>query len=164
MAVEIRDNAFCVEVEHVDAREPRADEVWLAVESPNEFAPSEGLLRWFGYEAENWYEFRRRYHRELEKQSVRCERLHESACRSRLVLTYCHGNAQRNIALALKQYLEILECHRRWQAGWIIGGYNFPVREEIHALGGLWFAQHKAYVMPSRTTWQAIQNLLPGDF
>jgi hypothetical protein len=81
-----------------------------------------------------------------------------------LTLTYQRGDARRNVAVAVKQHLEELECRRRYAAGWIIGGLTWPVREEIVRSGGLWFGRHKAWTMPDQVSWKYIQSLLPGDF
>ena len=64
----------------------------------------------------------------------------------------------------MKRHLEQLECQDRWKAGLMIGGYVYPVRDEIKQAGGLWFAPHKTWMMPDRESWRYIQSLLPGDF
>lgn len=127
-------------------------------------APSSELLRWFDFERGRWGEFCRRYSRELEGERPACERLRQQATDSRLTLLYCHGRPTLNAAAGLKLHLERLECESRWSAGWIVGGYSFPIREEIELRGGLWFAPHKAWVMPDRQAWDEVQSLLPGEF
>jgi hypothetical protein len=80
------------------------------------------------------------------------------------MVAYVEGSSDRNVAIAVKRHLEHLECKRQWKAGSIVGGYTFPVREEILRRGGLWFARHKAWMMPDHESWKYIQSLLPGDF
>lgn len=134
-------------------------ELWMPA-----LAPSPKLLHRQSWDAYNWYEFCRRYNLELDGKSDACEWLRGFACRQQLTLTYVQGNAERNVAVAVKRYLERLECRRRWDAGWIIGGYVAPLRQEIEAVGGLWFASHKVWTMPDGSSWRHIQSMLPGDF
>lgn len=136
-----------------------AGDLWL----PG-LTPSRRLLDWFSYDQNKWHEFYRRYEQELMDQPELCEKLRELACRSVLILIYQRGTPRQNIATAIRQHLIQLECKHRWNAGLMIGGYASPVEEQIRALGGIWFAKHKVWMMPDETSWQAILNLLPGDF
>lgn len=127
-------------------------------------APSQALLQWYAHDGKKWYEYYRRYNRELNEQFEDCERVRALACKFPLTLVYLEGERACNFAVLLKQHLERLECFRRWDAGWMIGGYTAPLRTEIVARGGLWFAGHKVWVMPDRESWQAVRSQLPGDF
>lgn len=146
--------------------EPPAKE-WSEIVSVVEWlkpaVPSQRLRQWCA-QNDGWYDFDRRYRLELDGQHGYCERLLGIA-RSR-VLWLAGGAAesmQRGIG-TLKKHLELLEAERRYRAGWIIGGLSWPVRDEILRRGGLWLARHKTWTLPDRDSWQAIQDLLPGDF
>lgn len=142
-----------------EATRPTCVDVWLP-----SLAPSDELWQQFSCDDDEWHEFCRRYRLELERKPNCCERLRSLACECRLTLTYLAGDCRHNVAIAMKQHLEHLECKRRYDAGWIIGGLTWPVREEIECRGGLWFARHKAWMMPDRKSWEYIHSLLPGDF
>lgn len=127
-------------------------------------APSSALVNRFKYDEQNWHEFERRYRRELLEFPTQCEGLRSLACRTIVTLVYLDGNAMWNAAIALKNHLIELECQRRWNAGWMVGGHTAPVRNEIERYGGLWFGWHKAWMMPDRESCDYIRSLLPGDF
>jgi hypothetical protein len=69
----------------------------------------------------------------------------------------------RSVAAAEERRDET-EADRRYHAGWIIGGYTFPVQDSIRRLGGLWLRRHRVWTMPDRESWLQIRSLLPGDF
>lgn len=138
---------------------PDSVDLWLP-----SLAPSDALWPQFSCDDHAWHEFCRRYRLELEQKPSECERLRSLACECGLVLTYQTGDCRHNIAIAAKQHLEHLECKRRYNAGWIIGGLTWPVRDAIEARGGLWFPRHKAWTMPDYQSWKYIHSLLPGDF
>ena len=146
---------------HAAERMPEADLIdhWLPA-----IAPSSTLLDWFNYDEEKWHEFERRYRRELRNVPTQCERLRELAFTTTLTLIYMNGSARRNAAIVLKKHLIELECQRRWNVGWMVGGHTSPVRNEIEQCGGLWFGWHKAWMMPDRESCDYIRSLLPGDF
>ncbi len=127
-------------------------------------APSGAAWKRFSCDDHEWFDFCRLYQFELQKRKCQCERLRSLAHKRSLALTYQAGDATHNVAVAMKQHLELLECERRYDAGWIIGGLTWPVRDEIVRCGGLWFARHKAWTMPNRASWKYIHSLLPGDF
>lgn len=135
----------------------RIDE-WLTT-----LVPSRELREWCKT-SNSWYDFERRYRLELAGRQVECDRLAEIARNQILWLVASSCDfMQRGIA-ALKWHLENSEAKRRYQAGWIIGGYATPVCEVIHRLGGLWLSRHKAWTLPDRESWEHVQSLLPEDF
>ncbi len=94
-------------------------------------APSSTLLESFSDDAAMWLEFCRRYRRELNQQHDTCERLRRIACQRRLVLVHGGDDREHKVALALKEHLRLLECQRRWNEGWVVGGHTFPIRHQI---------------------------------
>ena len=127
-------------------------------------APSAELRNWYADDVEKWHEFCRRYGFELEERRTECEALRRRAHENMLVLTYWGGDAEHNVAAAMKQHLVRLECKHRWKNGWMVGGYTSAVREEIESLGGLWYPRHKVWMMPDESSLQYIRSILPGDF
>jgi len=69
-------------------------------------APSPALRTWFAHDPEKWEEFRARYFRELDGQGPAIEELARRAREGRLTLVFAAKNAERNNAVALKDYLE----------------------------------------------------------
>ncbi|MCR9232416.1 MAG: DUF488 family protein [bacterium] len=130
----------------------------------SEIVPQRKLLGWYALYPDRWYEFARLFRLQLRKQTSKCERLRQMAQKSQLNLVYQQGTQKQNIATVLEGYVIELECQRRWESGLMIGGYTKPVREQILALGGLWFTKHKTWMMPDESSWKAIVDLLPGDF
>lgn len=133
--------------------------IWLP-----ELAPSNELLCWHHRSPGEWDEFSRRYRLELTTQEEACERLRQEADRNGLLLLYHEGDCDQNLAVVLKQHLELLECRRRWDDGLMIGGYLYPILDEVIRSGGLWYGRHRAWMLPDRASWKYIQSLLPGDF
>ncbi|MBD3673911.1 MAG: DUF488 family protein [Planctomycetaceae bacterium] len=129
-----------------------------------ELAPDPGLQASYENGVIDWHEFVRRYTRELRLSLEYCEHLRALACDPGLVFVSSATDIERCAEAALAQHLERLECEHRWSQGLMIGGYVYPVREEIMQAGGLWFARHKAWMMPDREAWLHIQSQLPGDF
>jgi len=127
--------------------------------------PSEKLLAWWeDFPEQRWDEFQRLYRRKLESQSSLCEQLRQHALAQRVILVYSRGTPSANAAIPLKQHLEELECRRRWQNGWMIGGHTAGVRSEIVSRGGIYYARHKAWMMPSDGDTRFIRSILPGNF
>ena len=164
---------ICIEIAHASAAGVGRGEVRVAIEGdrPDDvdlwlpvLRPSRAVWQQFSCDDYQWHEFCRRYRLELDQKPGECERLRSVAYGCRLALTYLSGDCRHNIAIALKQHLEHLECKRRYAAGWIIGGLTWPVRAEIERCGGLWFARHKVWMMPDHESWKYIHSLLPGDF
>lgn len=129
-----------------------------------ELAPSSGLLKWYDFRAERYDEFCRRYRREMAAETLLCEALGDCAGRSRLLLLYGAGAPGKNLAEVLREHLAEAECLRRWQSGWMVGGFTYQLRDEILSRGGLWYGRHKVFVMPDAASCQHVRSLFPGDF
>ncbi|HCO26644.1 MAG: hypothetical protein CME31_00860 [Gimesia sp.] len=129
-----------------------------------ELCPEAESVEWFSFRADRWNEFSRRYRSKLSNMEKLCEELRCLAHQSLLTLIYRRGTPACNIAMIIEKHLVQLECQHRWEAGLMIGGYTTPVKSEIEALGGLWFNNHKTWMMPDEKSWRSIINLLPGDF
>lgn len=129
-----------------------------------DIAPSDDLRKWFGHDAEKWHEFRRRYRTELLEHHDICGRLAEHACRQTVELLFAARDEQHNNAVVLAEYLQELECQRRWNEGWIVGGHTSPVKVALREAGGLWYMRHRVWTMPDRASWEYAQSLLPGEF
>lgn len=76
-------------------------EAWL-----KDVAPSNELRQWFRHDPAKWDEFRRRYFRELEKNSEAWRPLLARARRGRVTLVYSAHDTEHNNAIALKEFLE----------------------------------------------------------
>lgn len=126
-------------------------------------APTQALCQWCTA-TDGWYDFDRRYRRELAEQPSYCERLAEIARSQVLWLAGTAAETMQRGIVSLKRHLESLEASRRYRAGWIIGGLSRPIRDEIVRRGGLWLDRHRAWTMPDRESWRTVQRMLPGDF
>lgn len=180
MPNEIRRSTFRIEVEHAESARVHSDDLRVCFEADPisdvvrtqadvdvwrpSLAPDSDLLREYSTGCCGWYEFSRRYSIQLQSRSEDCERLRSLAWEVRLVLLHRGNDPHHNLAVAMKQHLERLECQHRWNAGLMIGGYLYPLRSEVIRHGGLWFDRHSAWMMPDREAWNHIQALLPGDF
>jgi len=71
-----------------------------------EVAPSDSLRRWFGHDSKKWDEFRRRYFRELDRQSGAWECILKATQNGAVTLIYSSHDTEHNNAVALKEYLE----------------------------------------------------------
>ena len=116
------------------------------------------------YSSFDRHDFSHRCRLEFARHSSLCEWLAETARTSTLWLTHSRQESIQHGVRELKRHLELLEAHRRYDRGWMIGGYTLPIRPEIERLGGLWLGKHKTWTMPDRTTWLHVLSLLPGDF
>jgi len=76
-------------------------DVWL-----RDIAPSEELRRWYGHVPERWEEFRRRYHRELDRNPVAVARLRGLIEDGPVTILFGAKDELHNQAVALKEYLE----------------------------------------------------------
>jgi len=78
-------------------------------------APSTELRKWFAHDPSKWGEFRRRYMRELKKNSKALEKLIDLAQSSGLItLIYAAKDEKHNDAVVLKEVLERkLKSHRK---------------------------------------------------
>ncbi|WP_417387353.1 DUF488 family protein [Gimesia sp.] len=137
----------------------KQDHYWLP-----ELYPEAALVEWFSFREDRLNEFGRRFRSKLSERGKICEELRRLAHQSLLTLVYRRGTPACNIAILIEKHLIQLECQCRWEAGLMIGGYTTPVKSEIEALGGLWFNNHKTWMMPDEKSWRAIINLLPGEF
>jgi uncharacterized protein YeaO (DUF488 family) len=81
-------------------RKARVD-LWI-----KDAAPSPGLRRWFGHEADRWPEFKRRYAAELKARPEGVAPILARARRGRVTFLFAARDPRRNNAAALKQYLE----------------------------------------------------------
>ncbi len=71
-----------------------------------ELAPSDELRRWYGHDAGNWDEFRRRYFKELDTKPREVKRFIEYLNGREATLIYAAREVEANNAIALKEYLE----------------------------------------------------------
>jgi len=78
-------------------------DLWL-----KDIAPSPALRKWFGHDPSKWAEFRKRYVRELAKQSETVAQLKHQLGKGVVTLVYGAKDERHNNALALKEYLESL--------------------------------------------------------
>lgn len=71
-----------------------------------DLAPSAELRKWYGHDSAKWTEFKKRYWRELDKNSSLVSKLAEE-CRERTV-TFVFGSKEEklNSAVVLKEYVE----------------------------------------------------------
>ena len=76
-------------------------EAWI-----KDVAPSTELRRWFQHDPTKWPEFRRRYFRELERNSDAWQQLLAKARLGRVTLVYGARDIEHNNAVALKEFLE----------------------------------------------------------
>ena len=70
-----------------------------------EVAPSDALRRWFGHKPEKWKDFQKRYFAELEQQRDAWEPILKAARRGNVTLLFGARDAERNNAVALRDYL-----------------------------------------------------------
>lgn len=76
-------------------------DLWL-----KEIAPSNALRKWFGHDPAKWAEFRKRYSRELEKNSAAVAQLKQFVNKGKVTLVYGARDEEHNNAVALKEHLE----------------------------------------------------------
>ena len=76
-----------------------------------EIAPSDELRKWFHSNPAEWDEFRKRYLSELKKHKEKLLSLARRAKKEKVTLLFSSRNEDRNNALVLKQYLEMLKTH-----------------------------------------------------
>lgn len=82
-------------------KEKAAVDLWL-----KDLAPSTELRKWFHHAPEKWDEFRRRYWEELGEKGDLLTLLKHRATEGAVTFVYAASDAERNSAVALKQYLE----------------------------------------------------------
>ena len=83
------------------SKEAAKVDIWL-----RDIAPSEELRRWYGHVPERWEEFKRRYHRELDRNPEAVARLREMLEDGPVTILFGARDERRNQAIALKEYLE----------------------------------------------------------
>ena len=82
-----------------------------------ELAPSDELRRWFGHDAANWAEFRKRYRAELKANAGIVRELGGVAAgRARLTLLYAARDKRHNNAVVLAELLKKRKRVRRAKA------------------------------------------------
>jgi uncharacterized protein YeaO (DUF488 family) len=98
------EDGFRVLVDRLWPRGLKKDQVdadaWM-----KDVAPSTELRKWFHHEAPKWSEFKRRYFRELDQNVDALDKLRQAAGKGRVTLLYSARDAERNHAVALKEYL-----------------------------------------------------------
>jgi len=52
------------------------------------------------------------------------------------------------------------ECNRRRDAGLLVTGNTYPIKEEIKSLGGFWDGNNKGWLMPDPKTADRIRAIL----
>lgn len=146
-------------VNTADGVTPVGCDVW----APS-LAPSKSLVHYLATEQIDWHEFARRYAIEIQEHKMMCEWLRSVVHKSGLVLCSDTREGDRSTEFALVEHIRQLECEDRWKRGLMIGGLLSSIRDEIVKVGGLYFARHKAWMMPDRQAWEQIQGLLPAEF
>jgi len=68
-------------------------------------APSDALRRWFAHKPEKWTVFQKRYFAELDQKREAWETILEEAWRGNVTLLFSARDAERNNAVALRDYL-----------------------------------------------------------
>ena len=77
----------------------RAD-LWL-----KDAAPSTALRKWFGHDRSKWGTFKSRYFLELDTKPEAVERSFDKAAKGRMTFLFSARDAERNQAVALREYL-----------------------------------------------------------
>ena len=101
------DNGFRVLVDRIWPRgiskdEAKLDDWW------KDLAPSAGLRKWFGHDADKWSEFRKTYMHELSENKEKAREHLNQVNQETLVLLYGTRNEKHSHAHILKEYLEKL--------------------------------------------------------
>ena len=81
-------------------REAVQADLWL-----KDVAPSTALRKWFGHDRPKWETFKIRYFSELDARPEAVETLLDIASKERLTLLFSARDAERNQAVALREYL-----------------------------------------------------------
>ena len=71
-----------------------------------DIAPSNSLRRWFGHDEKKWDEFKHRYFKELDNNSVLVNTILNKANEGSITLLYGAKEEKFNNAVTLKEYLE----------------------------------------------------------
>ena len=54
------------------------------------------------------------------------------------------------------------ECNRRREAGLVLSGNTFPIKEKIKASGGFWDGVRKAWLIPDEETLATLKAAMPA--
>ncbi len=76
-------------------------DLWL-----KDISPSTELRKWFGHDPDKWEEFKRKYRKELSKNSSAVSKLTEIANQNTITLLYAAKDTDHNEAKAIKEYIE----------------------------------------------------------
>lgn len=128
------------------------------------FVPEAWLLDEFENSTITSSEFKRRYSCQIATCHSDLNALWKMASTTGLVVLHCGCSWQAVVAKAIVEGVTQIECKRRWDAGWIVGGYTYPLRDFIIRLGGLRYDRHKVWVMPTKETWRLVLAQMPGEF
>lgn len=75
-------------------------DLWL-----KDVSPSSELRKWFNHDADQWGEFKKRYHAELNKEKDAVAQLLDIASSETLTLLYAAKDEEHNQAVVLRDYL-----------------------------------------------------------
>ncbi len=75
-----------------------------------EIAPSTELRKWFGHDPDRWNEFRKRYAREIDRNSLLLDQLRSLALKGRITLIYSAHDENHNDAVVLRDVMLGSEC------------------------------------------------------
>ncbi len=70
-----------------------------------EISPSDSLRKWFGHDPSKYAEFKRRYKKELEKQSEILERIKKEGTRKTVTLLFSAKDVEHNNATVMRELL-----------------------------------------------------------
>lgn len=104
--MENNDDSFRILVDRLWPRGLSKDKVkidlWL-----KDIAPSSSLRKWFSHDEKKWDEFKKKYFKELERNSETVNKVLNKAAQERsITLLYSARNEKFNNAVALKEYVE----------------------------------------------------------
>ena len=100
-----RNNSFRILVDRLWPRGLSKDKANLDLWQ-KDIAPSNSLRKWFGHDKKKWEEFKRRYFKELDKNSELVNIMVNKVNQRAITLLYGTKEERFNNAVALKEYLE----------------------------------------------------------
>jgi len=71
-----------------------------------DIAPSDELRRWFSHDPSKWYEFKKKYIKELRSKPELIERLKKETKKEKVTLLFSAKDVEHNNAVVLKEVLE----------------------------------------------------------
>ena len=86
----------------IKKEDARIDE-WM-----KDVAPSNELRKWFSHDPAKWQEFRKRYAKELKKESYLLEQLRDESEKGRITLVFAAKDADHANAAVLKEVIDKL--------------------------------------------------------